>query len=107
MNLITVMVLVMVLVLLVPLAMLGAYRFFKMDPTSRNRGLAVAFLLTAFSIAMGAAMLVPDARMLDTQAEAQRAQVRLDARLTEIRELSAALGGPQAYIEYLKATKAD
>ncbi|MBM1204776.1 MULTISPECIES: hypothetical protein [Pseudomonas] len=102
MNLIT----VMVLALLAPLALLGAFRANKLAPTTRNRVLVVSMLLAAFAVVLVAALLVPDARMLDTNAEALRAQVRLDTRLTEVRELSKALGGPQAYIEYLKATKA-
>lgn len=103
MNLLT----VMVIALMAPLALLGAYRANKLKPTTRNRVLVVSMLLTAFAVVLAAAQLVPDALMLDTNAEAQRAQVRLDARLAEVRELSQVLGGPQAYIEYLKATKGE
>jgi hypothetical protein len=98
---------VMVMALLAPVALLGAFRAFKLSPTAHNRISAVALLLTAFAFALVSAILVPGARMRDTQAEADRAQVRLDARLAEVRGLSEALGGPQAYIEYLKATKPD
>ena len=98
---------VLVMALLAPLALLGGFRALKLDPTTRNRVSAVALLLTAFAFALMSSLLVPGARMRDTQAEADRAQVRLDARLAEVRGFSEALGGPEAYIEYLKATKAD
>lgn len=98
---------VVVMAFLVPLALAGAFRAFKLAPTTRNRVAAVALLVTALAFALVSALLVPGARMLDTQAEADRAKVRLGARLAEVRELSDALGGPQVYIEYLKASQAD
>lgn len=98
---------VCVLVLLTPLSLLGAFRAFKLEPTTGNRILAVALLLTAFAIALVCAVLVPSARMLDAQSEAKREDIRFATQIAQVRTLIKELGGPQAYIEYLKVTKSE
>ena len=98
---------VVIMAFLAPLAAFGAFRAFKLTPTTRNRSVAVLLLFVAYAFGLSVSLLLPGAYMRDAQDLAERDQVRLDARLNEVREMSQALGGPQAYIEYLKATKAD
>lgn len=59
--------------------------------------------MTAFLVLMVSASLLPGARMRDAQAAVDRADLALASRLSEVRRMSEVLGGPQAYIEYIKA----
>lgn len=95
----TMMVLVLALV-----AALVAFRYFKRPATTRSGVTARCAAVTAFLVLMVSASLLPGARMRDAQAAVDRADLALASRLSEGRQMSEVLGGPQAYIEYLKAT---
>lgn len=95
---------VLVLALVAPVASMVAFRYFKRPATTRNGVTARCAAVTAFLVLMVSASLLPGARMRDAQAAVDRADLALASRLSEVRQMSEALGGPQAYIEYLKAT---
>lgn len=95
---------VLVLALVAPVAALVAFRYFKRPATTRNGVTARCAAVTAFLVLFVSASLLPGARMRDAQAAVARADLALASRLSEVQQMSEVLGGPQAYIEYLKAT---
>lgn len=95
---------VLVLALVAPVAALVAFRYFKRPATTRNGVTARCAAVTAFLVLMVSASLLPGARMRDAQTAVHRADLALASRLSEVRQMSEVLGGPQPYIEYLKAT---
>lgn len=101
------------MILILTLALLGAmllafsWHQFRQPPNLPERLRAAGALVLGCTLIISAAYSAPGARLRDAAVAGQTDQARLNAELVRVRALSEALGGPQGYIEYLKATKGD
>lgn len=87
------------------LALLSAWHCYKKPATLESRLSAIGLLIVGVSFLNAAPLIEPWATARTAEAEARAAQIQLDARVNEIKALSEQLGGPQGYIEYLKARR--
>lgn len=78
---------------------------FRAKATLERRLSAVAMMFVAVGLAIAAPILMPDAIRREASAAAEAEQLKLAAEVARVRALSEALGGPQAYLEYLTVTK--
>lgn len=101
------MLLTITIALLAILFLAGAVHAYRMTPTLENRIKSLASMLIAIALFVTAAVIMPGAIEREAAAQASRDRVKLAAQVEQITALSAVLGGPAGYIEYLKATKSD
>lgn len=98
------MILIVTLVILAVALLAAAWLLYRQPPTLPSRLRAVGASVAGITLLLLAAYMEPGARAREIAQEAQTQKTQLDAELSRVRALSEALGGPQAFVEYLKAT---
>lgn len=99
------MILIMVLSALAILLLCGSAHYFRRAPTLQNRLTAAGLAVAAVVMAVTTAAMQPGAMVTDARSQAEAEKIRVDAQVAEVNALSGLLGGPQGYIEYLKAIR--